>query len=156
MINLREFSSGENDGMVFSLVRQPKVPEGEYRYRIKGFVIENNVLTQYGVRDQVTIKYSVKHKDGRVELSERMYLSDNTESRFRQFIKAYCVAYGTGKIGTDDIIGSKGRLTVEHHTDVEGNVFERISNIRPKKPVDYVPPTNKKAAIKDRGAADAK
>ncbi|MBL5766576.1 hypothetical protein B5V88_05390 [Heyndrickxia sporothermodurans] len=119
-----------------SMQRTAKVPEGIYDYNIDEIDVRENVQTQYGLKDQYVITFSLYSEvtEQVTKLSLPYNISSNQQSVLMMFLGAFKQVFKGQRITMGHLIGLTGQARVHHVTSEAGNIFEKIEVLTVENP----------------------
>lgn len=119
-----------------SMQRTAKVPEGIYDYNIDEIDVRENVQTQYGLKDQYVITFSLYSEvtEQVTKLSLPYNISSNQQSALMMFLGAFKQVFKGQRITMGHLISLTGQARVHHVTSEAGNIFEKIEVLTVEKP----------------------
>lgn len=130
----RVFTFG--DGFV-SMRRTAKIAEGVYDFRIDDIGVKENVETQYGIKDQYVIEFSLASESTQqiTTLSLPYNISSNQQSALMMFLGAFKEVFKGQRITMRYLIGMIGQARIYHVVSEAGNVFEKIEILNVENPI---------------------
>lgn len=119
-----------------SMQRTAKVPEGIYDYNIDEIDVRENVQTQYGLKDQYVITFSLYSEvtEQVTKLSLPYNISSNQQSALMMFLGAFKQVFKGQRITMGHLIGLTGQARVHHVNSEAGNIFEKIEVLTVENP----------------------
>lgn len=128
-----EVSDNPTVNLEIDVGNEKVVLETHYKFKIEDIKIENNVSTNYGVKDRVSIKYhiyTVIDEEGfEFELVQKYNISNNINSNFYGIYKALTGKVPIGKINLGELLGIKGGCEVKNINMDDGSIFPKIVNL---------------------------
>ncbi|MDR4316648.1 Uncharacterised protein [Niallia circulans] len=111
-----------------SMQRMAKVNEGLFEYRIDEINVRDNVVTQFGLKDQYVITFSLYSEvtEQVTKLSLAYNISSNQQSALMMFLGAFKQVFKGQRITMGHLIGLTGQARIHHVTSEAGNIFEKI------------------------------
>lgn len=119
-----------------SMQRMAKVNEGLFEYRIDEINVRDNVVTQFGLKDQYVITFSLYSEvtEQVTKLSLPYNISSNQQSALMMFLGAFKQVFKGQRITMGHLIGLTGQARVHHVTSEAGNIFEKIEVLTVENP----------------------
>ncbi|MBD8071545.1 hypothetical protein [Bacillus sp. PS06] len=119
-----------------SMQRTAKVPEGIYDYNIDEIDVRENVQSQYGLKDQYVITFSLYSEvtEQVTKLSLPYNISSNQQSALMMFLGAFKQVFKGQRITMGHLTGLTGQARVHHVTSEAGNIFEKIEVLTVENP----------------------
>lgn len=116
----------DNDSV--SMQRTAKIAEGVYDFCIVEITVRENVETQYGLKDQYLITFSLYDESTEqfTKLSMPYNISSNQQSALMIFLGAFKDVFKGKKITIRHLIGMIGQARITHVISEDGNVFEKV------------------------------
>lgn len=129
----RIFTFGDD---FISTVRTAKIAEGIYDFRIDDIGVKENVDTQYGMKDQYVIKFSLySEKTERIMALTVFYnISSHQKSELMMFLSAFKEVFKGQRITMNYLIGKTGHAKIYHVFSEAGNAFEKIEILNVENP----------------------
>lgn len=117
--------------------RLAKIAEGVYDFRIDKITVREGVETQYGVKDQYVISFSLYSEltEQITKLSLPYNISMHQQSALMMLLGAFKEVFRGQKITMTQLIGLTGQARVHHVASQSGNVFEKIEILTVEKPI---------------------
>jgi hypothetical protein len=111
-----------------SMQRQAKIQEGDYHFRIEEITFRGNFQTQYGLKDQYVISFSLDSEATKnvPKLLLPYNISNNQQSALMIFLSAFNGVFRGRKVTFGQLVGLTGHARIHHVVSDIGNVFEKI------------------------------
>ena len=131
---LERVISFEDD--LISMKRIAKIHEGVYDYRIEEVTVRENVETQYGLKDQYVVSFSLYSEitDQITKLLLPYNISSNNQSALMMFLGAFKGIFKGQRITMRHLVGLIGQARIYHVVSEAGNVFEKIEILTVENP----------------------
>lgn len=119
-----------------SMQRIAKVNEGLFEYRIDEINVRDNAVTQFGLKDQYVITFSLYSEvtEQVTKLSLAYNISSNQQSALMMFLGAFKQVFKGQRITMGHLIGLTGQARIHHVTSEAGNIFEKIEILTVENP----------------------
>jgi hypothetical protein len=119
-----------------SMKRMAKVDEGLFEYRIDEITVRENVVTQFGLKDQYVITFALYSEVTKqvTKLSLPFNISSNQQSALMMFLGAFKQVFKGQRITMGHLIGLTGQARIHHVTSEAGNIFEKVEILTVENP----------------------
>lgn len=128
-----EVSDNPTVNLEIDVGNEKVVLETHYKFKIEDIKIENNVSTNYGVKDRVSIKYHlytiIDEQKLEFQLVQKYNISNNKNSNFYRMYTDLMQKTPVGKIDLRELLGIEGNCEVKNINMDNGNIFPKIVNL---------------------------
>ncbi|WP_188455461.1 hypothetical protein [Virgibacillus oceani] len=110
------------------LIRKPKLPEGNYFFRINNVTYKKNFKSKFGANGLVLFHFSIgkSEDDTPTQITISFSFSYHYESPLMQFVNNFAPLFDEETISFDGLVGCCGVGRIYHHQTARGSIYERI------------------------------